>query len=133
MSMLFLRAHGDKIMKFICVGVAGLLLNLGITYVLTERLRLWYFTSFLIATFFTWTFIFLMNSVFTFAGHSKNRYFKRYVTFMLGYASLFWVNALLVLISTSFLHVLYLISIIFATIITAIFTFLFNERYVYRD
>ena len=122
-----------KFVTFVLVGGCGLLLNLGISYLLTDILGLWYFVSFVIATLVTWTAIFFANSCLTFAGHSQERYMGRYIKFIVGYLGIFIFNASLVFLLTSVLHVHYLISITISSAITSIFTFIFSSKYVYND
>lgn len=122
-----------KFIQFIFVGGCGLLINLGITYVLTQYAGWWYLLSYIVGTFASWNFVFFTNSFFTFAGHSKENYFRKYVTFMVGYSGSLIINAGLVFFCTSILHVYYLFSIIFATIITTLYTFFFSKRIVYTS
>lgn len=122
-----------RFLKFCLVGSAGLLLNLFLVYLFTDIWGIWYLLSFLIATFFTWTFIFFTNSLFTFHDRNTIHYFKNYTSFMLGYAGLFWVNLAMVYIFTSILSFYYLLSIVIGTIITTILTFAYNNRVVFRS
>lgn len=119
-------------MRFIVVGIGGLLLNLLITYVFTQYLGFWYLFSFCIAALITWTGQFLGNSFFTFRGHSKEQYAIRYLRFMGGYLGIFGVNASIVFVGTSILHIPYLFSIIIASGITLVLTFFWSSRYVYE-
>jgi putative flippase GtrA len=117
---------------FAVVGGGGLIINLAVSYALTTYAGLWYFFSFIIATFVSWTFVFLANSLITFAGHSKERYARRYATFMTGYLAIFCVNAALVYALSSLLHVYYLLSITLVTLCSAVVTFFFSKRHVYH-
>ena len=126
-------AHFLRFVQFAIVGTIGLLLKLAITYALTEYLGWWYFFSFLVSVFFGWTLIFLLNSAITFRHHSKENYGKRYATFMLGYLNTFWINASIVFVFASVLHIMYLLSIFLAAVITSAITFLFSSKYVYAD
>jgi dolichol-phosphate mannosyltransferase len=122
-----------KFAKFGLVGGTGLLVNLAVTYILTQFLGLWYLLAYVIATFISWNVVFFANSLFTFVGHSKENYARRYMTFMIGYCGLFLVNTGIVYICTSILHFYYLLSIIFATAVITIFTFFFAKQYIYTD
>lgn len=119
--------------KFALIGCAALVLKLGVTYLLTDILGLWYFLSFILAAFITWTAIFFANSIFTFRGHSSEGYVRRYLVFMGSYLSTFWVNALIVFLLTSVVSVNYLISITVAAILTSLLTYTINARVVFRD
>lgn len=125
----------ETLVKFVTFGVVGgtgLLVNLGVTYVLTQYAGLWYFFSFIIATFVSWNVVFFANSLFTFRGHPKEHYARRYATFMLGYLGIFFFNAALVYTLTSILHFYYLLSITFVTALSTILTFLFSKKFVYH-
>lgn len=122
-----------RFILFCFVGGVGLLVNLAISYALTEYAGLWYFFSFIIATLVAWTVMFFLNSHVTFKGHSKENYFKRYITYITGYTGAFFVNAALVFILTSIMNIYYIISIIVAAVITTIITFSFSKSYVYHD
>ena len=117
---------------FAVIGGGGLLLNLAVTYALTTYAHLWYFFSFIIATFVSWTAVFFANSHITFAGHSKEAYTRRYLTFITGYFVIFLLNATLVYMLTSILHMHYLVSITVVTGMSAIATFVFSKKLVYR-
>jgi len=121
-----------RLIKFTGVGVLGLCVNLGVTYLLTEFLRVWYLISFTIAALIGWSLMFLANSFFTFAGHSTERYFRRYITFVSGYVGVFAINFVLVFLLTSILHVYYVMSIVVATAVTFLLSFSFVRRYVYH-
>ncbi|MBU6321333.1 MAG: GtrA family protein [Patescibacteria group bacterium] len=117
--------------SFACIGGAGFVVNITITYLLTEYLGWWYLASYVLATVASWTLVFLANSRITFAGHEKDNYARRYSVFMLGYTAVFAGNAALVYLLTSILHVYYLLSITGVTVSLTFVTFLFTRRYVY--
>ena len=117
---------------FLVVGGVGLCITLGITYVLTEVLHLWYFWSYLIATVLAWTFVFFANALFTFSTDGRSHLsWKRYITFMLGYLLVFWINAGSVYVLTSILAIPYLISITLGTIATTCLTFLLSKFIIF--
>ena len=116
---------------FCIVGFSGLLLNLGVTYILKEFVGWHYFPAYLVATIIGFTFIFLANSSCNFSGHEKSNYLVRYGKFMSGYAVLFIVNISLVSILTSALSVYYIFSIIIASAITTILTFTFSKKMIF--
>ncbi len=121
----------SSFIKFVAVGGVGLLVNLGITYMLTDLLGVWYFWSYTVATLVSWSSIFLMNSLFTFAGHDKERYGTRYMSFLTAYLVAFVINASLVYLLTSHAGVHYLFSIIIATVITTGITFTISRMFIF--
>jgi putative flippase GtrA len=119
-------------LKFITIGGTGLCLTLAVTYTLTDIVHIWYFWSFLVATFLAWTFVFFMNALFTFAneGHSHLT-FKRYLGFMFSYLLVFWISAGITYILTSILFVPYLVSIIIGTVATTLLTFTLSKFLIF--
>lgn len=130
--MAFIYQILKQFIKFAAVGILGLVANLGVTYLFTELFGFWYFLSFLIATLVAWTLMFMVNSIFTFAGHSKENYGNKFLIFLIVYLGAFLVNASLVYAQTSIFFIHYLISISTATIITSIITFTLSKKFVYR-
>jgi putative flippase GtrA len=122
-----------KFIKFAVLGGGGLLVNLGVTYLLTQYAHLWYFLSFIVGTFTSWSILFIAHSFITFVGHSKEAYLRRYALFISGYLGIFCVNAVCVYLLTSVLHIYYLVSIIAVTCLSTFATFFFSKRYVYQD
>jgi putative flippase GtrA len=119
--------------KFVLVGAAGLGVTLAVTYLLTDILHIWYFWSFLAATFITWTFVFLANALFTFKEGSIGSFLtvRHYLSFMLGYLVVFWINAGTVYVLTSVLSVPYLLSIIMGTLTTTALTFILSKFVIF--
>lgn len=120
-----------QLIRFSAVGAMAFFVHLGTTYILTEMAGIWYLWSYLIAITCSWTFIFLMNSFFTFPGHDTERRVKRYGLFVGVYAIAFIVNAGLVYLFTSVVGVYYVVSIISATAVSAAITFIFSKKYIF--
>ncbi len=118
--------------RFILVGGAGMLVNMGVTYFGVQYLGLWYLWSFCLATLIGWTVIFIGNVLFTFPGHERHSYGRKYVAFITGYFGVFWVNVAFVYLFTSILSIHYLISIVISTVITTLLTFTFSKHVVFR-
>lgn len=121
-----------QFVRFVLIGGIGMLINMGVTYLGVEYLGLWYLWAFCLAALVGWTAIFIGNALFTFPEHERHSYRRKYVTFILGYTSIFWVNAGLVFVFTSLLSVHYLVSIVLGTIITTLLTFTFNKKVIFR-
>lgn len=121
-----------EFLRFVLVGGAGMLVNMGVTYAGVEYLGLWYFWSFCLASLVGWTAIFIGNALFTFPEHERHSYLQKYIVFILGYTGMFWVNAALVFLFTSILFIHYLVSIVLGTMITTLLTFSFNKKVIFR-
>ena len=120
-----------QLARFLAVGVTGLGVLLASTYVLTEYLHVWYFWGYVVATLLSWSCIFFLNSIFTFAGHNKSGYGKKYLTFLAMYLGTFAVNAGIVYSLTSLMGLQYLLSIIVATAITTSITFTLSKTFIF--
>jgi putative flippase GtrA len=126
-----MRKLTSQFLRFIVVGLFGLLVNLTVTYSFTEFMGLWYFWAFIIATFVSWTTIFFANSLLTFVGHEKNKYTQKYTFFIFLYIIAFIFNATLVYIFTSWVGLHYLLSIIISTALTTVITFTFSRNLIF--
>jgi len=118
--------------KFCLIGGTALLINLLVTRTGVEVFGLWYFWAYFIGIFFSWTFLFAANAIITFPEHERTRYGHKYIVFLVGYLVISGVNVSLVYALTSLMEIMYLVSIIVATMITTVLTFLFSKRFVYR-
>lgn len=116
---------------FFIIGVSSFLLNLLLTFIFTESLHFWYMLSFVIATFITWTFSFIMNSLFTFSGHGKSGYVARYLGYLAIYGAIGLITFTLVYLLTTILGFYYLLSVALVGLLMSFFTFLINKRFVF--
>lgn len=113
------------------VAVAGLLLNLGITYGGVEVAHMWYFLAFVIGTFTTWTASFFALAFFVFPEQGRGDWVIRYLRFLAGYGLIFLVNGCTVYMLTSVLGVYYLLSITVTALAMGFAGFMFSRRFVY--
>lgn len=120
-----------QFMRFVTAGSIGFLVIVGTTYVLTEYVHLWYLLAYIIATPTGWASIFLVNSLFTFAGHTKNRYGTKFISFIGIYLVAFGINTLLVYALTSLVGFHYLFSIAVATVVTTSINFYVSKKYIF--
>lgn len=116
---------------FLLAGGVGLLVTLGVTYLLTEGLHWWYLWSYCIATLCGWTSSFFINSLATFAGHAKKRYGRTYLIFLSIYVATFMLNSALVYVLTSKVGLYYLLSIIIASVVTTLITFSLSKKVIF--
>jgi putative flippase GtrA len=121
----------SQLVRFLVVGTIGLLVLLLVTYTLTDFAHLWYFNAYILGTLCSWTAIFFMNSFFTFAGHTKERYATKYAVFLGMYVLAFGINASFVYAFTSLWNWYYLLSIIVATAITTLITFSISKIFIF--
>lgn len=115
-----------RYIKFLFGGGLSLLLNLGITYVLTEFFYLWYMLSFAIALGCEIFFLFAYHSVVTFR---KNGKFLLFVLVILFISVLNWSAVYLL---TEILTLPYLIAIVLAAGVISVLNYGFNKMVVFR-
>ena len=116
--------------KFYTVGATGVLINLGIIFVLTHFLGLWYIFSAAVGIVVSVTTNFLGNKHWTFG--SKRKFLKEYL--------IFWMVSLLgtglqlsfLYIFTEFAHLFYLLSALFAIGIASLANFTLNKFWTFR-
>lgn len=115
-----------RYIRFLFGGGLSLLLNLGITYVLTESFQLWHMLSFAIALGCEIIFLFGYHSVVTFR---KNGKFLLFVLVILFISVLNW---LFVYFLTTFFLLPYLIAIVLAAGVISLLNYGINKRVVFR-
>mgnify|MGYP001595444518 CR=1 FL=1 len=115
-----------KYVKFLFGGGLSLLLNLGITFFLTEFLHLWHMFSFGIALGCEIIFLFAYHSYVTF---KKNGRFLAFTTLILFISGLNWS---FVYFLTTFFPLPYLIAIVLSAGIISVLNFVINKRFVFK-
>ncbi len=117
---------------FVFVGVVGVVLNLGLTYVFTDLLGWWYLPSFILATLVTWSVGFWLNSQLTFSGHNQVNFWKSYLKFISLYLLLSPPAFYLIYALTSWVHLHYLVSALLVNILSSVLTFLITQRRIFN-
>lgn len=113
--------------KFVFGGGISLVLNLIVTYVLTEFLHLWHMVSFGIALLLEIIFLFGYHSFITF---KKNGRFVSFATVVLIISGLNWVAVYLL---TEVLSLQYMIAIVLSAGTISIANYLINKKLVFKD
>lgn len=116
--------------KFYMVGATGVAVNLGIIFVLTHFLGLWYILSAAVGIAVSVTTNFLGNKHWTF--ESKRKFLKEYL--------MFWMVSLLgtglqlgfLYVFTEFAQLFYLISAMIAIAIASLANFTLNKFWTFR-
>lgn len=111
--------------KFIFGGGLSLILNLMVTYFLTEILLFWHMFSFAIALGLEIIFLFLYHSVFTF---KKRGHFGRFVIIVLFISGLNWLAVYLLSV---ILGIHYIPSIVISALIISILNYFLNKKIVF--
>lgn len=116
---------------FLIVGGFGYGVNIGLTFLFTEYVHLWYLLSFIIAACISLTCSFILNSLFTFRGYLRKSHSERYALYTGFYIASALVTFALVYILTSVLGVYYLLSITVVTFVSSFVTFIVNKRFIF--
>jgi len=121
-----LNSNYFRYFKFLIGGGLSLLLNLFITFILTEYVHIWYMASFAIALGMEIFFLFLYHSVITF---KKKGNFILFFLIILFISDLNWI---LVYLTTELLNWHYLFAIVIVAGTVSIINFLFNKYFVFK-
>lgn len=114
-----------RYIRFLFGGGLSLLLNLGITYILTEFFQLWHMLSFAIALSFEILFLFVYHSYVTFRKNGKFWLFAAVIIFISG------LNWLAVYLLTEVLTLPYLIAIVLAAGVISLLNYGINKKVVF--
>ncbi len=120
------KADIFRYVKFLFGGGLSLLLNLFITYSLTEFLQLWHMLSFGIALGCEILFLFVYHSYVTFRKDGKFWLFAAVILFISG------LNWLFVYLLTEILTLSYLIAIVFSAGAISLLNYALNKKLVFK-
>lgn len=113
--------------RFIFGGGLSLMLNLFVTYVLTEFFHFWHMVSFSLALGMEIAFLFVYHSLITFRQRGK---FFRFVFIILGISGLNWLG---VYFLSVILGIQYLISIVIAALLISVLNYSMNKKWVFGE
>ena len=113
-------------------GGAAFLLNLIITFFLTEYLNFWYLISVVIGTVASWTAMFIFNFFYTFRGHRSEPPAKQYFKHILMYLVSAPVGLGLIYLLTSIFGIYYLLSQTLVVGTMAAVSFILSRRFIFR-
>jgi len=124
------EVFSKKFIIFVIGGGIGALLNLIITWFLTDILGLWYLISYLFGGVVNTTFNFFYHQRITFGirGGAKIRFFK----FVLVTIGVILISLSLIYFLTDILCIHYLVSGVIVISGVAILNFLINKKWVFR-
>ena len=121
-----IKENWYRYFKFLFGGGLSLILNLAVTYLLTEFFQLWHMLSFALALCLEILFLFGYHSMITFR---KKGHFLKFVIVILFISALNWVGVYLLSV---ILRVYYLLSIILVALIISILNYFLNKRLVFN-
>lgn len=116
---------------FFIIGSIGYGISIGLTFLFTEYIRLWYLLSFIIAALISLTCSFILNSLFTFRGCLRESLKERYALYIGFYTISALVTFALVYILTSIFNMHYLVSITAVTLVSSFITYIVNKKFIF--
>lgn len=127
MNILDFKKDTYRYFTFIIGGSLSLVLNVGLTYGLTEYFKLWHMLSFTIALALEIIFLFGYHSLITFRQQGD---FFSFVAIILVVSGLNWLAVYLL---SDVLHIYYVVSIIVAAGVISVLNYYLNKKMVFRN
>lgn len=118
-----------KISKFSIGGILNFLIKIGLTFFLTERLKVWYFSSYIITLLVLLIYGFYYNAYITF--DVKNNQKHNFMKFSVIMILFLLLDGMLVRILTDFLGLYYLLSIVLVTFVLFFARFFTYNKFVF--
>jgi len=120
-----------KMIKFFIGGIFSLSLKLGLTFLLTEIFKMWYFLSYIITLVVVLLYGFFYNAHITFKVTDNKRI--NFVKFCAITLSLLVLDGFLVKLLTDYFNVYYLISIFVVSIVLFFTRFETYNKFVFKE
>lgn len=124
----------EEFKKFILYGIGGglaLLINLSSTYILTEKIKIFYLTSAILSYILSLFFNFLFQSFITFKTKQK-LFLQRFLIFSFFQLIGLTLYSILIFIFTEKFKIYYLFSIILSSILIYIFNFNCSKFLIFK-
>ncbi|GEM_PF-6978383 len=121
-----IKENWYRYFKFLFGGGLSLILNLTVTYLLTELFQLWHMLSFAIALGLEILFLFGYHSLVTFRKRGK---FLTFVIVILFISALNWVGVYLLSVV---MGLYYLFSIVIVALVISVLNYFLNKRLVFK-
>ena len=123
--------HFKQITRYIISGGTAAAFNLGILYLLTNYLAVWYLSSAVLAYIISFFISFFLQKLWTFRDNSTERIHKQLaIYFMIALFGLGF-NTLLMYCLVDILHIWYMLAQVIIGFILAFFNFLFYRSFVF--
>lgn len=125
------KATRSRFLRFVLAGGGVLLLTLALTYLLTEVVKLYYLTSYVIVLTSTTVINFVLGSRFVF--RTRARHGRRFFYYLLGLGIFYIGDILLTRLFTDTLGFHYTLSILFARGVVFVTKFLVYDTILFKD
>ena len=122
-----------RILKFSVVGVSGVLINMGMLYILTEYFKILYFISSIVAIELSIISNFVLNDIWTWGDRRKKRFLHRILQYHIsvGLTAIF-ANWLILLLLTEVFGVYYLLSNLIGISVGMFSNYILNDVWTFR-
>lgn len=122
-----------RILKFSVVGVSGVLVNMGMLYILTEYFDILYFISSFLAIELSIISNFILNDIWTWGDRRKKKFLHRIIQYHIsvGLTAIF-ANWLILLLLTEVFGVYYLISNLVGISVGMFSNYILNDVWTFR-
>jgi putative flippase GtrA len=122
-----------RILKFSIVGVSGILVNMGILFILTEYFHILYLISSIIAIEISIISNFLLNDLWTWRDRTKKKFIYRFLQYHISVGiTAVLVNWGILLILTELFNVYYLISNLIGIGVGTLSNYIINDLWTFR-
>ena len=128
----YVRRGVKEFFKFSFVGLIGMVINLGVLYLLTEYVGIYYLFSAIVAFVIAMTHNFVLNKVWTFGEEMKSSICKKYIKFSVISIFALIVNLIFLYFFTAIIGIYYLISQVLAIGISLIINFFGNKFLTFK-
>lgn len=122
-----------KITKYIIAGGTAAVVDLSLLYILTEKFRIWYLMSAILAFIVAFIVSFLLQKFWTFRDSSTDRTHKQVIVYFIVSVFNFILNTSFVYLFTDFLHIHYIISQILASGVLAISSYFIYSLFIFKE
>lgn len=133
MNYLKTNLLNTRILKFSVVGVSGVLVNMGILFILTEYFHILYLISSIIAIEMSIISNFLLNDIWTWRDRTKKKFIYRFVQYHISVGiTAVLVNWGILFILTEVFDVYYLISNLIGIGVGTLSNYIINDLWTFR-
>jgi dolichol-phosphate mannosyltransferase len=121
------------LLKFVVVGASGVVVNFGLTYLLTDKVHLWYLVSSMIAIGTAASSNYVMNHYWTFNDKQENNpsLFKGWLKYLsaIGVTEVIYIG--LMFLFTSVVGLWYMLSAVLSLVITTTLRYITADRWIW--
>jgi len=122
-----------QLIKFIIVGIIGVIVNASLLYILTEYINIYYIYASIISIEISIISNFVWNDLWTFKDNRDKPKWKRFVYFQTFSIIGICIYVILLYIYTDIFHIYYLISNLMTIPITVLWNFGMNKFITWKD